>query len=105
MCLLRRLALRRGAVYVFEPNGATLRRTVERGFQAVLDDLFRRGAFAGAQAADAYRVEVGDVLNTPQRRDLGQFWVELKVAPALPLSFLTVRVSRHGERVVSREVH
>ena len=51
MTLLRRLALRRGATYVFEPNGATLRRTVERGFDAVMDDLFRRGAFAGVNAA------------------------------------------------------
>jgi hypothetical protein len=105
MSLLRRLALRRGITYVFEPNGPTLRRTVERGFEAVLDDLFRRGAFAGTRPESAYRVEVGDDLNTPRRRDLGQFWVELKVAPALPLSFLTVRLSRHGERVVSREAH
>ncbi|MCW7541366.1 hypothetical protein OOT46_26495, partial [Aquabacterium sp. A7-Y] len=105
MCLLRRLVLRRGADYVFEPNGATLRRTVERGFEAVLDTLFRRGAFAGAQARDAYRVDVSDVLNTAQRRDLGQFWVELKVAPALPMSFLTLRLVREGERLVSREVY
>lgn len=105
MCLLRRLALRRGATYVFEPNGDTLRRTVERGFETVLDDLFRRGAFAGAQAEAAYRVVTGDELNTPRRRDLGQFWIELKVAPALPMSFLTVRLARSGERLVSREVH
>ena len=103
MTLLRRLALRRGATYVFEPNGATLRRTVERGFEAVMDGLFRRGAFAGASAKTAYRVEVGDEINTPQRNDLGQFWVELKVAPALPLTFLTVRLARSGERLVAKE--
>jgi hypothetical protein len=103
MSLLRRLALRRGATYVFEPNGATLRRTVERGFEAVMHELFRRGAFAGSQAAAAYRVEVGDDINTPQRHDLGQFWVELKVAPALPLRFLTVRLARSGERLVASE--
>ena len=103
MTLLRRLALRRGSTYVFEPNGATLRRTVERGFDAVLDELFRRGAFAGASAKTAYRVEVGDELNTAQRNDLGQFWVELKVAPALPLTFLTVRLARSGERLVAKE--
>lgn len=105
MSLLRRLALLRGTTYVFEPNGPALRRTVERGFTAVLDGLFRRGAFAGAQASDAYRVEAGGEVNTPQRRDAGQFWVDLKVAPALPLSFLTVRLVREGERVVSRELH
>lgn len=105
MCLLRRLALRRGTAYVFEPNSPVLRRTVERGFTAVLDDLYRRGAFAGARPADGYRVEAGDEVNTPQRRDAGQFWVQIKVAPALPLSFLTVRLAREGERVLSQEVH
>lgn len=105
MCLLRRLALQRGVTYVFEPNGPVLRRTVERGFEAVLDDLFRRGAFAGARAELAYRVNVGSEINTAQRRDAGQFWVELQVAPSLPMSFLTVRLSRSGERVLSKETH
>ncbi|MEL4178327.1 phage tail sheath C-terminal domain-containing protein [Roseateles sp. PN1] len=105
MCLLRRLALQRGVTYVFEPNGATLRRTVERGFEAMLDQLYRRGALAGASAAQAFQVNVGDDINTRQRRDAGQFWVELKVAPALPMSFLTVLLMRSGERVQSQEVH
>ena len=105
MCLLRRLALQRGVTYVFEPNGAVLRRTVERGFEAMLDQLYRRGAFAGATAQKAYQVNVGDDVNTPRRRDAGQFWVELKVAPAVPMSFLTVRLSRSGERVLSQETH
>ena len=105
MCLLRRLALQRGVTYVFEPNGPVLRRTVERGFEAMLDGLYRRGAFAGATAQTAYRVNVGDDVNTPRRRDAGQFWVELKVAPAVPMSFLTVLLSRDGERVLSQETH
>ncbi len=105
MCLLRRMALQRGVTYVFEPNGAVLRRTVERGFGAMLDQLYRRGALAGATAEKAYQVNVGDDINTRQRRDAGQFWVELKVAPSLPMSFLTVRLSRSGERVLSQETH
>jgi hypothetical protein len=105
MCLLRRLAMQRGPTYVFEPHDAVLRRTVERDFEALLDTLFRRGAFAGSDASAAYRVVVGEPVNTPQRRELGQFWVELRVAPALPMEFLTVRLARSGERVLSREVH
>jgi hypothetical protein len=105
MCLLRRLALRRGVTYVFEPNGDTLRRTVERSFEAALDGLFQRGAFAGTRADAAYRVNVSDQINTAQRRDAGQFWIELQVAPALPMQFLTVRLARNGERVLSRETH
>lgn len=104
MCLLRRAALKRGATYVFEPNGDTLRRTVERAFEAMLELLLRRGAFAGRSAAEAYRVEVGDELNTAARRDAGQLRIDLKVAPALPLTFLTVRLSRSGERLSAQEL-
>jgi phage tail sheath protein FI len=104
MNLLRRLALRRGATYVFEPNGNELRRTVERAFEAMLGELLRRGAFAGASAAQSFRVELGDDVNTASRRDAGQFHVDLKVAPALPLTFLTVRLARSGERLSAREL-
>ncbi len=104
MCLLRRAALQRGATYVFEPNGAALRRTVERAFEAMLEQLLRRGALAGRSAAQAFRVEVGDEVNTPARTDAGQFRVDLKVAPALPLTFLTVRLSRSGERLSVQEL-
>ena len=104
MCLLRRAALKRGATYVFEPNGDTLRRTVERAFEALLDQLLRRGALAGRSSAEAYRVDVGDELNTAARRDAGQLRIDLKVAPALPLSFLTVRLSRSGERLSAQEL-
>jgi len=103
MCLLRRVALQRGAAYVFEPNGPALQRTVERAFNALLDGLFQRGAFAGRSVNEAFQVVVGDELNTPQRLDAGQFWVELRVAPALPMRFLTVRLLRSGERVQARE--
>lgn len=104
MCLLRRAAVQRGAIYVFEPNGAALRRTVERAFEALLAELLRRGAFAGRSAAQAYRVVVGDEVNTPARADAGQFHVDLKVAPALPMTFLTVRLVRSGERLATQEV-
>lgn len=103
MCLLRRVALQRGASHVFEPNGPALQRTVERAFTALLDGLFQRGAFAGRTVNEAFQVVVGDEVNTPQRNDAGQFWVELRVAPALPMRFLTVRLLRSGERVQARE--
>ncbi len=104
MCLLQRMALRRAAIYVFEPNGDELRRTVERAFEAMLGELQRRGAFAGRNAAQSFRVELGEDLNTAARRDAGQFHVDLKVAPALPLTFLTVRLARSGERLSVREM-
>ena len=99
LILLRRLALRRGMSYVFEPNGAQLRRAVQRGFDTLMGDLFLRGAFAGASPAQSFRVVTDDTLNTPQSRDAGRFIVELHVAPALPMRFIAVRLAQTGERL------
>lgn len=103
LILLRRLALRRGVSYVFEPNGDTLRRSVQRGFTLLLTDLFRRGAFAGATADDSFRVVTNGAINTSADRDNGRFLVELRVAPSLPLQFLTVRLVQTGERLTVAE--
>jgi hypothetical protein len=102
LSLLRRVALQRGAQYVFEPNDDTFRRSVQRGFESLLDDLFRRGAFAGASAADAYRVSVDATLNPPTSVDQGRLVIELRVAPSRPLTFLTVRlVQLDGQTTVT----
>jgi hypothetical protein len=98
LILLRRLALRRGTRYVFEPNDPNLRRIVERGFEATLDDLFVRGAFAGDTPEHAYQVDAGPSLNTRQSIDAGRFIVELRVAPSRPLTFVTVRLVQSGDR-------
>jgi hypothetical protein len=98
LILLRRAALRLGTTFVFEPNNDIFRRAVERGFAGMLDEMFRRGAFAGASAADSYQVVVDTSVNSDAAQDLGQFIVELKVAPSLPLAFLTVRLVQSGGR-------
>ena len=56
LILLRRLALREGAAYVFRNNDDALRRLVERQFEEVLGDLFVRGAFAGQRHEEGYVV-------------------------------------------------
>ena len=104
LILLRRLALRHGATYVFEPNGDALRRAVQRDFEGLLERLFARGAFAGATAATSFQVNTAETLNTPQSVDAGRFIVELRVAPAEPLTFVTLRLEQTGERGVVTEV-
>jgi hypothetical protein len=99
LALLRRAALLHGPEYVFEPNGPALRRRVERAFEALLALLYARGAFAGARAADAYRLEVGEPPNSPQGMEAGRLVVDLKVAPSVPLEFLTIRMVRSGDRL------
>ena len=98
LSLLRRLALSLGATYVFEPNDAVFRRGVQRGFEAMLGEMFVRGAFAGGTPQTSFQVVTGDSLNTPQSLDLGRFIVELRVAPSLPMTFLTIRLVQTGDR-------
>jgi hypothetical protein len=104
LILLRRQALRLGATYVFEPNSAPFRRAVDRGFTEMLDGMFERGAFAGANAATSYQVVTDTSLNTPQSVDLGRFIIELRVAPSLPMRFLTIRLVQTSDKTHALEV-
>jgi hypothetical protein len=104
LILLRRAALRLGNTYVFEPNGPALRRLVQHAFESLLDQLFVRGAFAGATRATSYEVVTDDSVNTPRTADLGQFRVDLRVAPSLPMSFVTVRLIQTGDGGVTMEI-
>jgi hypothetical protein len=96
MFLLRRLALRHGTTYVFEPHGHRFRTMVRRTFESLLADLYQRGAFAGAVAGEAFRVVVDDTVNPEQLTAAGRFVVELWVAPAQPLVFVRVRLVQSG---------
>lgn len=92
LILLRRMAQRQGIAYVFEPNSDAFRRMVERSFEDMLELLFQRGAFAGESPATSFQVVVDGTLNSAQDMDQGRFLVELRVAPSLPLTFLTIRL-------------
>jgi phage tail sheath protein FI len=104
MILLRRLALREGATDAFEPNDDSLRRVVQHRFEEFLNQLYARGAFAGNTAREAFEVNTGDDVNTPASVDQGRLIVELKVAPALPLTFLTIRLVQIGDRAAVLEL-
>jgi len=96
MILLRRLALREGVRYVFENNSTSLQRAVTRQFEEWMQLLLERGAFAGSSAQDSYQVIADSSVNTLDSMDLGRFVVELKVAPSVPMSYLTVRLVQSG---------
>jgi phage tail sheath protein FI len=104
LILVRRAALRAGNEYAFEPNGDALRNTVKRGFESLLATLFARGAFAGRNARGAYQVITDETVNTPQSVDAGRFIAELRIAPARPLSFLTIRLLQRAEASTAVEV-
>jgi hypothetical protein len=96
LILLKRLALREGAAYVFEPMASDFPGRVRHRFQRLLSNMHRRGAFQGEDADEAYRVAVDASLNPPRSMELGRFVVELRVAPSRPLAFLRVRLVQSG---------
>jgi phage tail sheath protein FI len=69
----------------------------------VLERLFLRGAFAGRTSSEGFQVVTDTSLNTPQAMDQGRFYVELRVAPSLPMRFLTVRLLQTGDRTYVTE--
>ena len=100
MILLRRIALEQGHTYVFEPHGPVLRRAVENHFGRCLDDLQRRGAFAGRSSRQSFNLRVDA---RPGNADLGRLEVEIGVAPSVPMRFLTLRLLQQGGRLTLAE--
>jgi phage tail sheath protein FI len=106
LILLRRLAIREGMTYVFEPNNEAFWRLVRHRFEQLLAYLYTRGAFAGTTPDQAFRVVTGSSINTPESLDQGRFIIELRVAPSRPLTFLTVRLVQTDRQGLSiREVN
>lgn len=98
LTLLRRIVLRDGTELVFEPNAEALHRALQRRFEALMAELFARGAFAPARRTDAFQVTVD-----ARAAELGQLAIELRVAPSRPLAFLLVRLLRSGDRLTLEE--
>jgi hypothetical protein len=96
LILLRRLALREGTRYVFQSNSAWLQRAVTRQFQEWMQLLLAQGAFAGSSAQDSYQVIADATVNSQASIDQGEFIVVLKVAPSVPMEFLTVKLIQSG---------
>lgn len=92
LILLKRFALREGQGYIFAPHGPAFRRRVKQQFEQFLARLFSRGAFSGRVPAEAYQVVIDDTINTRSDVEQGRFVVELRVAPAQPVTFITVRL-------------
>jgi uncharacterized protein len=91
LIFLRKLALLRGMRYVFESNNERFRARVQASFQATLNILVERGAIT------AFEVVTGSQINTQNDYDNGRFLIAIRVAPTLPIEFITVVLLRTGE--------
>lgn len=101
--LLRRLCRREGQRFVFEPNDLTLRRGLERSFDAMLHRLMQRGAFRGADAASSYLLKTAAGADAAREIERGECSLLIQVAPSRPLRFLTLHLRRSGEQLVIEE--
>jgi hypothetical protein len=101
--LLRRLCRREGQRFVFEPNDLTLRRGLERSFDALLHRLMQRGAFRGGDAASSYLLKTASGAEAAREIERGECSLLIQVAPSRPLRFLTLHLRRSGEQLLIEE--
>jgi phage tail sheath protein FI len=97
LILLRKMVLRQGQQYVFEPNDTRFQRRVQLGFER------RLGALRDSGALVAFRVQTGDAVNTRNDYDNGRLIIEIQVAPSHPVEFISVVLLRSGERLLDAQ--
>jgi phage tail sheath protein FI len=78
---------------VFDVNDELLRFSVARAINGVLMEAFRTGALKGAAPEEAYRVRCDETTNPPESVDAGEVVCEIDVAPAVPMEFITLRLT------------
>jgi uncharacterized protein len=88
---------------VFEPNNLALRTQVRLALQSYLRQLFRVGAFRGATEDEAFFVRCDETNNPPFVMDSGRLIVEIGVAPAEPLEFIVLQLTRGGDGTLTLE--
>lgn len=88
---------------VFEPNNAALRAEVRKLLEGFLRKLFRAGAFQGATEEDSFFVKCDAELHPQRVLDAGQLIALVGVAPAEPLEFIVLRLSRDGDGTLAVE--
>jgi phage tail sheath protein FI len=91
LIFLRKLALLRGMRYLFEANNERFRGRVQSDFEAALTIMAQRGAIT------AFEVVTDSSVNTQNDYDNGRFIIAIRVAPTLPIEFITVVLLRTSE--------
>lgn len=95
LIFLRKLALREGQRYVFETNNERFRSLVQTYFENILNQILERGGL------QAFQVVTNEEINTPNDYDNGRFLIALKVAPTLPIEFITITMLRSGQDAIT----
>lgn len=79
---------------VFEPNDEPLWAQLRLNLTSFMQDLFRKGAFAGRTPREAYLVRCDAETTTGDDRDRGVVNVVVGFAPLKPAEFVIVRIQQ-----------
>jgi hypothetical protein len=101
--MIRRVLERQMQWSVFEPNNAQLRFQVSRMLEAYLRQLYRANAFTGDSEKQAFFVKCDDKLNPLSVEQAGQLIAQVGIAPAEPMEFIVLDLSRAGDTVLTSE--
>ncbi|MDP9422441.1 MAG: phage tail protein [Pseudomonadota bacterium] len=92
-------SLYRGTKWVvFEPNDEPLWAQIRLNVGAFMQDLFRKGAFQGSNARDAYFVRCDGETTTQNDIDNGIVNVEVGFAPLKPAEFVILKIQQIARR-------
>jgi phage tail sheath protein FI len=84
---------------VFEPNDEPLWRQIRLAAGAFMNNLFRKGAFQGQKASDAYFVKVDSETTTQNDINLGIVNVVIGFAPLRPAEFVVLHIRQMAGQV------
>jgi phage tail sheath protein FI len=87
-----RTARAHGDHLAFEPNGTQTWARLRRSLEDLLLGYWREGAFAGANAAQAFQVRCDRSTMTQADLDAGRLIAEISVRPAQAIEVITVRL-------------
>jgi hypothetical protein len=78
----------------FETHDERLWLRITRELNGLLADLFRKGAFQGETAEEAFFVKCDREINTVDVREAGMVVADVGIAPARPGEFIVIRVAQ-----------
>ena len=96
LILLRKVALDKGMEFVFEDNTERFRSSIQVTLEKMLRFFFDKGAFAGLNQSQAFRIVTDSTINTVDSVAQGQLIVQIQIAPSQPLEFMTIFLVRSG---------
>ncbi|MBP2326548.1 phage tail sheath protein FI [Kibdelosporangium banguiense] len=97
MAIFLRVSIYRGIQWaVFEPNDEPLWGQLRLNIRSFMTTLFRRGAFQGATASEAFFVKCDSETTTQADIDAGVVNVLVGFAPLKPAEFVVVRISQRA---------